>query len=109
MEDIENPYRWQIWGALITMLIGALGFAAMAAPRYLPIQNLLLPIAILTSAAFLFMFGLAGLAISCWQGYNAKKAIGDILAGNHLVRWRYDPDEWHRIAEAEWARAKAEA
>jgi len=111
VEEIENPYRWEITGALTTILIGALGFAVMVvpdAPRRL-VQDWRLAVAIITSTTFLFIFGLHGLIHCCWRGYRAKKGIKELLAGNFLVHWRYNPEEWHRFAQAEWGRTKAEA
>jgi hypothetical protein len=109
VEEIENPYRWQTRGALVMTLIGALGFAFMVVPPALPVQNGLLALAIIVGTTFLLAAGLPSLVLYYWRAHESKKEIRDLLAANHLVHWRYNPDEWRRFAETEWAQAKAKA
>jgi hypothetical protein len=109
VDEIENPYRWPVRGALVTTLIGALGLAVTVVPHYpnLLVSNGLFGGAIIAGTTFLLIVGMPGLAFLLWLGYEAKKETADLLAANHLLHWRYAPGEWRGFAEAEWARAKA--
>jgi len=62
---------------------------------------------VIPSTTLLLAVGLPGLAYLLWVGYEEKKEIRALLAGDLLLHWRYAPDEWRSFAEAEWARAKA--
>lgn len=95
---------------MVTIFVAVVGFAVIVVPR--PPMLLLqgwLGVEILLDTSFLFLLGVWDLAMSYWLGRAAMNGIKDLLAGNHLVRWPFDPDEWRHFAEVEWARTKRAA
>ena len=37
------------------------------------------------------------------------KGIKELTEGKHLAHWKYNPEEWNRFVEGEWARTKKKA
>lgn len=92
-----SPYRWHVMGAFAVTLFLLLAGAALDAAG-------------VTSSGGLFLFftPVAAIVLLVYIAINRNftRDMERLLAGDYVVHWRYDGDEWWDFAEAEWARTR---